>query len=81
MRPSSRRRRRRHRGERILLVDHHAGIKGQELKPKQPRDYEGADNQPPLQSRPTPYTFPGPEELSGRKSVPSGIRRKFDFLM
>ena len=72
---------RRHWGEPIPVVDHHAGIKGQEFKPKQPRDYEGADNQPPLRSRPMPYTFPGPEESSGRKSVPSRVCRKFDFLM
>jgi len=81
IRAGGRGRSRHYRGERILVVDHHAGIKGQDFKSKQPRVHEGTDNQAPLLSRPIPYMFPGPEKSSRRKAARSGAQREFNFPM
>ena len=63
----------------IVSANHHAGIEGQDFKPKQPSPYKGAYDYAALLSRPVPDTFPGPEGPRRRNLALSRTRRKLNL--
>lgn len=75
----SRQRNRRPSGWLIVSADYHAGIKGQDLEPKQPSLYKGAYDYAALLSRAVPDTFPGPQGPRRRNPALNRTRRKLSL--